>query len=309
MRYATTSSTSISIFAAISSPAIPGAFLSTFLPHKTYLDKLTFMCCRSSALGFESSPVSRCLRPRGWVSPEGLQLRSVFSTDVSRLSRCTDPVRSGPALRPRPCRPHAGVSPRASTDGSSGGDVANPLQRGDAERAGINNLITLLTSSPMEQWRPDLLEEHLPSLLKAGLFRQTMTERQANARSREEREALGKVDAFLSGYLGQEKRRGSRAKVRDWSGRCDSAVIGTLIDRRRRDRAAVAEATPVVSQWAGKRGLLLQDPEQLMFLAGGIRCLAGFSVAIHTFCTLFNKGLSPSSCPLLWDIWNRCRRY
>lgn len=104
--------------------------------------------------------------------------------------------------------------PRMSSDGiGDEGGVVNPLRRDDSERAKISSLISALASTPMDQWRPDLLEAHLPTLLQGGLFRQTMTERLTNARSRKDREDLTRVDAFLTGYLGKEKRRSSRAKV------------------------------------------------------------------------------------------------
>lgn len=109
--------------------------------------------------------------------------------------------------------------PRMSSDDiGDGGGVINPLRRDDSERAKISSLISDLASTPMDQWKPDLVEAHLPSLLQGGLFRQTMTERLTNARSRKDREDLTRVDAFLTGYLGKEKRRSSRAKVITFSG-------------------------------------------------------------------------------------------
>lgn len=108
-----------------------------------------------------------------------------------------------------------------STDGGSGGeDVLNPLARGDPERARVNNLITILAETPMNQWKPAILDEYMSSLLKRGLYRQAMAERLAKVRSGEDQEALMRVDAYLTGYLGQESRRASRKKVRRGGGQC-----------------------------------------------------------------------------------------
>lgn len=89
----------------------------------------------------------------------------------------------------------------------------NPLDRGDPERARVNNLITILAETPMDQWKPAILDEYMSSLLKRGLYRQAIAERLAKVRSGEDQEALTRVDAYLTGYLGQESRRASRKKV------------------------------------------------------------------------------------------------
>lgn len=92
-------------------------------------------------------------------------------------------------------------------------EVVNPLSRDDPERARINDFITILAQTPTAEWKPAILDEYLSSLLKGNLYKQTMAERLAKVRSGEEREALTRVDAFLTGYIGQEKRKASRKKV------------------------------------------------------------------------------------------------
>ncbi|CAN0432705.1 unnamed protein product [Ectocarpus sp. 12 AP-2014] len=96
-----------------------------------------------------------------------------------------------------------------------GGDVfnPNPLARNDPERARVNNLITILAGTPMAEWKPAVIDEYMESLLKRGIFRQTMDERLAKVRSGEEREALARVDSYMTGFLGHEWRKASRKKV------------------------------------------------------------------------------------------------
>lgn len=113
------------------------------------------------------------------------------------------------------------------TDGGSE-DVLNPLARGDPERARVNNLITIFAETPMHQWKPAILDEYMSSLLKRGLYRQAMTERMAKVRSGEDQEALTRVDAYLTGYLGQESRRASRKKVRGEGGDYGSSRSGLV---------------------------------------------------------------------------------
>eukprot|EP00752_Nemacystus_decipiens_P002881 g2680.t2 len=57
--------------------------------------------------------------------------------------------------------------------------TANPLDRNDPERARVNDLITILAGTPMEEWKPAVIDEYMESLLKRGLFRQAMNERLA----------------------------------------------------------------------------------------------------------------------------------
>lgn len=104
----------------------------------------------------------------------------------------------------------------SSNDSDAGGDMVNPLDRNDLERARVNTVITILAETPMAEWKPAVLDEYISSLLKGNLFKQAMSERLAKVRSGDEMEALKRVNAFLMGYLGQEKRRASRKKVTKW---------------------------------------------------------------------------------------------
>ena len=115
------------------------------------------------------------------------------------------------------CRKHrvSAATPWSMSSGHGSNEVLNPLSRDDPERARINTFITILAETPVEEWKPAILDEYLSSLLRGHLYRQAMTERLSNVRSGEEREALTRVDAFLTGYLGQERRKASRKKVSD----------------------------------------------------------------------------------------------
>lgn len=66
----------------------------------------------------------------------------------------------------------------------------------------------------MAEWKPAVIDEYMESLLKHGLFRQAMNERLAKVRSGEEREALARVDSYMTGFLSHEWRKASRKKVR-----------------------------------------------------------------------------------------------
>lgn len=66
----------------------------------------------------------------------------------------------------------------------------------------------------MAEWKPAVIDEYMESLLKRGLFRQAMNERLAKVRSGEEREALARVDSYMTGFLSHEWRKASRKKVR-----------------------------------------------------------------------------------------------
>lgn len=71
----------------------------------------------------------------------------------------------------------------------------------------------------MAEWKPAVIDEYMESLLKRGIFRQTMDERLAKVRSGEEREALARVDSYMTGFLGHEWRKASRKKVGGGGGR------------------------------------------------------------------------------------------
>lgn len=101
---------------------------------------------------------------------------------------------------------------RTAANGSE--SVAAWSGREDSERARLNTLISVLASSPEEDWTPDLLDAFSGALLNGALYRQAIASRLAKVRSPEEQATLTKVDAFLTGYLTQERRRASRAKVR-----------------------------------------------------------------------------------------------
>lgn len=134
--------------------------------------------------------------PRLTLSGEDWGIRSTFRCSCRRKQRTS-------VLAPH----------RMSSD-QGDVEVVNPLSRDDLERARINDFITILAETPTAEWKPAILDEYLPSLLKGSLYRQTMVERLAKVRSGEEQEALARVDAFLTGYIGQEKRKASRKKVR-----------------------------------------------------------------------------------------------
>ena len=78
----------------------------------------------------------------------------------------------------------------------------------------VNDLITILAGTPMAEWKPAVIDEYMESLLKRGLFRQAMNERLAKVRGGEEREALARVDSYMTGFLSHEWRKASRKKVR-----------------------------------------------------------------------------------------------
>lgn len=65
----------------------------------------------------------------------------------------------------------------------------------------------------MAEWKPAVIDEYIESLLKRGLFRQAMNERLAKVRGGEDREALARVDSYMTGFLSHEWRKASRKKV------------------------------------------------------------------------------------------------
>lgn len=72
----------------------------------------------------------------------------------------------------------------------------------------------------MAEWKPAVIDEYMESLLKHGLFRQAMNERLAKVRDGEEREALARVDSYMTGFLSHEWRKASRKKVRSIGDSC-----------------------------------------------------------------------------------------
>lgn len=199
------------VFMAITSGLTPLHAFSTTAPlHKSFINhKLRFTSRHPRLLERWTISLLGCSRYHTpWQSHRLYKSKSDLSSPGRIFGRPQmDILNYSPERKPR-----VESTPGMSSDGVDG-DTINPLRRNDAERAGINMLITTLASTPMDLWKPDILESHLPSLLKGGLFRQTMMERLAKARSGEEQQTLTRIDAFLTGYLGQEKRRGSRAKV------------------------------------------------------------------------------------------------
>lgn len=146
------------------------------------------------------------------VIPESFPLRSAPLMAARGTSGVSAAVRRHPRVRRPPGT--TVLCSMSSDDGSNdNGGMLNPLNREDPERARLNTLITILAETPMENWKPAVLDEFMSSLLKGGLYRQAMTDRLAKVRSGEEQQALTRVDAFLSGYLSQERRRASRKKV------------------------------------------------------------------------------------------------
>jgi hypothetical protein len=106
---------------------------------------------------------------------------------------------------------------RASGSESSEGfssSFENIAASGDDSRAGLNFLITYLTQIPSDEWKPTILSKYLPALLRGRDYERAMEARIQRAETDKERGALERVDAFLRGYLQQERRRASREKVR-----------------------------------------------------------------------------------------------
>lgn len=146
--------------------------------------------------------------------PEACSLRSAPSINARGTSGVSAAVhRHASVRRPRGTTMLCSISSDGGSNGNGG--MLNPLNREDPERARLNTLITVLAETPMENWKPAVLDEFMSSLLKGGLYRQAMSDRLAKVRSGEEQQALTRVDAFLTGYLSQERRRASRKKVRE----------------------------------------------------------------------------------------------
>ncbi|CAB1102485.1 unnamed protein product [Ectocarpus sp. CCAP 1310/34] len=229
MRYATRAAAAVGVFAASSGSIVREAFLAPPLFHPAAVrhgssssskdNKLTF--ASSTAAGRPTTtPPPRCRRSHGLVRCAAASpLRPTPTLSAARR-------RSG-HRRPRDPTVTAMSAAADEGDGSvlgplrplspteDGGDVfnPNPLARNDPERARVNNLITILAGTPMAEWKPAVIDEYMESLLKRGIFRQTMDERLAKVRSGEEREALARVDSYMTGFLGHEWRKASRKKV------------------------------------------------------------------------------------------------
>lgn len=83
----------------------------------------------------------------------------------------------------------------------------------------------------MAEWKPAVIDEYMESLLKRGLFRQAMNERLAKVRGGEEREALARVDSYMTGFLSHEWRKASRKKVSGREGGGQAMSVGILPKR------------------------------------------------------------------------------
>lgn len=155
-------------------------------------------------------------------------MRNIFTFGTKSFA--SRESRRYPYRRPRSA---ATATPSMSSSSEYGGlRQRNPLRRDDAERARLNEFITILVKTPVPEWKPALFEEYLPSLLKGNLYKQTMLEMLAKVRSGEEHETLSNVDAYLSGFLSQEKRKASRKMVR--VGRTTIISRAPIVDRRTR---------------------------------------------------------------------------
>lgn len=227
MRYAgyTARAAAVGTLAAVSCSIVTEAFVTAPSFHaavhhhrRTHNDKLRFASNGRQPTALASTSTSllqaagrwRCIRGR-----RPMNTTSECPLGSSSTAMATGLHVSGVTRRSSERRPRATTATDSSmsTDGGAE-DVLNPLARGDPERARVNHLITILAETPMNQWKPAILDEYMSSLLKQGLYRQAMTERMAKVRSGEDQEALTRVDAYLTGYLGQESRRASRKKVR-----------------------------------------------------------------------------------------------
>ncbi|CAM9461080.1 unnamed protein product [Discosporangium mesarthrocarpum] len=111
------------------------------------------------------------------------------------------------------CRSSGGGKPRRVAPLRMAGGW-NPHKEVE-ERAKINTLITTLSGCAEAEWKPDLVDSYADCLLRGSLYRQAIDDRMAKVENTEEQKALVRVDAFLSGYLSQERRRASRRKVSD----------------------------------------------------------------------------------------------
>lgn len=211
--------------------------------HNLNSDKLRFGTEFSSPGGHVNAAPTTLRRSsrRKRVVPTYAAEMKIEATASLRLTRTTAKtafrVRSPPTLRSTsrnlrsrgtirtiPCSTSNSYSSSNSGGGDGDRDLAgsdespglfqeNPLSRDEPERARINNFITILVETPMSEWKPAIVDEYMPSLLKGSLYAQTMGERIAKVRTGENREALMRVDAYLTGFLSQERRRASRKKV------------------------------------------------------------------------------------------------
>eukprot|EP00611_Tribonema_gayanum_P031891 TRINITY_DN9343_c0_g1_i1.p1 TRINITY_DN9343_c0_g1~~TRINITY_DN9343_c0_g1_i1.p1 ORF type:complete len:352 (-),score=89.30 TRINITY_DN9343_c0_g1_i1:447-1451(-) len=137
-------------------------------------------------------------------------------------------------VRPRPRSSALRSEPEASTSAddaiddavlTGGGDMGSVISGGEEDRIRINNFISYLCNLPQSAWSPDVLESHTPDLLRDGsaVYKQTMALRASRARDGDERAKLERVEAFLNGYLQQQRRRNSRVRVQEILG---AAAVG-----------------------------------------------------------------------------------
>lgn len=107
----------------------------------------------------------------------------------------------------------------------------------------------------MAEWKPAVIDEYIESLLKRGLFRQAMNERLAKARGGEDREALARVDSYMTGFLAHEWRKASRKKVGGRGKECASgrggvtSVGGRGVLRFERGRLGTGRLERLGSWW------------------------------------------------------------
>lgn len=129
----------------------------------------------------------------------------------------------------------------------------------------------------MADWKPAVIDEYMESLLKRGVFRQTMNERLAKVRSGEESEALARVDSYMTGFLSHEWRKASRKKVGSGRGAgiyfydigssslCDSWRSSSGEDVRQPTLARESSRRGVVWWHPTAQGPRLLDGDMLIF--------------------------------------------
>ncbi|CAM9202105.1 unnamed protein product [Scytosiphon promiscuus] len=240
MRYATRAAVAVGALAAYSRSMVGEAFLAgsfrTTVNRRSNDDKLTFVSTAAgSTTAVPASPTATATPPRRRRSREALRCTAGRQVDSPSRSIPPSTTSAGGIVSPRSSfsrrrpRKTAGLVSATADDGDGGvlGPLSpmsptedgaeafnpNPLARNDPERARVNDLITILASTPMAEWKPAVIDEYMESLLKRGLFRQTMNERLVKARSGEDQEALARVDSYMTGFLAHEWRKASRKKV------------------------------------------------------------------------------------------------
>ncbi|CAM9165499.1 unnamed protein product [Chrysoparadoxa australica] len=101
------------------------------------------------------------------------------------------------------------------TEGGSrgSGSMGDVIGEGDRVSLKLNQLINKMMSTTVDEWTPELLEDHREELKQGSRFKQAMQARVERATDPKERDSLNRVHAFLTGFVRQEKRKINREKV------------------------------------------------------------------------------------------------